>query len=347
MPKHIVRLLLLIGAVAVVGIGVRSHFIDKSFGVYGHYRADAVPEIAADTPIYKGAAYCQKCHGERYAQWKAGIHNVVNCETCHGAAAKHPGIKPPPVASDARTQTLIAAARFEHVRLSIPSDTVKLCTLCHEKMAGRPAAQPQIDVKSHAGGQACIVCHDPHSPKIVASAAPQAVSAGDLAAAKEKAAACAACHGEHGMSGNPEWPNLAGQQSGYLAGALQAYKSGARRDAMMTDMAKDLSEPEINALAAYYASLSCESAPTKPAAAAASAGAEKAARCATCHGAQGVSASPAWPSLAGQQKDYLVNALKAYQTGARQNPMMAGMVKGTSEAEIGQLAAYFAGLKCK
>ena len=346
MPKHIVRLLLLMAAVAVVAIGVRSHFIDKSFGVYGHYRADAVPEIAADTPIYRGAAYCQSCHRERYAQWKAGIHKVVNCETCHGPAAKHPDIKPP-VASDSRTQIRIAAERFEHVRLSIPSDSVKLCTLCHEKITGRPAAQPQIDVKAHAGGQACIVCHNPHSPKIVAAAIPQTVSAGDLAAGKEKAAACAACHGELGMSDNPEWPNLAGQQRGYLIGALQAYKSGARRGAMMTDVAKDLSEPEINTLAAYYASLGCKSAPTNAAAPAASAGRERAARCATCHGAEGVSANPAWPSLAGQHKDYLVNALKAYQTGARQNSMMAGILKGAGEAEIAQLATFYAGLTCK
>jgi len=346
MPKHIVRLLLLMAAVAVVAIGVRSFFIDKSFGIYGHYRADAVPEIAADTPIYKGAAYCQSCHRERYAQWKAGIHKVVNCETCHGPAAKHPDIKPP-VASDSRTQIRIAAERFEHVRLSIPSDSVKLCTLCHEKITGRPAAQPQIDVKAHAGGQACIVCHNPHSPKIVAAAIPQTVSAGDLAAGKEKAAACAACHGELGMSDNPEWPNLAGQQRGYLIGALQAYKSGARRGAMMTDVAKDLSEPEINTLAAYYASLGCKSAPTNAAAPAASAGRERAARCATCHGAEGVSANPAWPSLAGQHKDYLVNALKAYQTGARQNSMMAGILKGAGEAEIAQLATFYAGLTCK
>lgn len=346
MPKHIVRLLLLMAAVAVVAIAVRSYFVDKSFGVYGHYRADAVPEIAADTPIYRGAAYCQKCHRERYAEWKAGIHKVVNCETCHGAAAKHPGIKPP-AASDTRTQILIAAERFEHVRLSIPSDSVKLCTLCHEKITGRPAAQPQIDVKAHAGGQACIVCHNPHSPRIVAAAAPHPVSASDLALGKEEAAACAACHGEQGMSGNPEWPNLAGQRRGYLVGALQAYKSGARRDAMMTDIAKDLSETEINALAAYYASLSCASAAANAAAPVAPAGKERAARCAACHGAEGVSASPAWPSLAGQHEAYLVNALKAYQTGARQNSMMAGILKGADEAEIGQLATFYAGLKCK
>lgn len=257
MPKHVVRLLLLIATFAVVAIGARFYFVDKSFGVYGHYRADAVAEIAADTPIYQGAAYCQKCHSELFAQWSTGIHKVVNCETCHGAAGKHPNIKPP-VASSSRTQYLIAAARYDQFALSVPSDTVKLCTLCHEKMPGRPAAQPQIDVDSHAGGQACIVCHNPHSPKIVVAATLKPVKAGDLVAGKEKAARCAACHGADGVSANPAWPNLAGQHGDYLANALKAYQTGARQNPMMAGMVKELNEAEIGQLAAYYAGSKCK-----------------------------------------------------------------------------------------
>ena len=100
-------------------------------------------------------------------------------------------------------------------------------------------------------------------------------------------------------------------------------------------------------LAAFYASLSCQSAGSSAAAPVVSAGKAKVATCAACHGAEGASGNPVWPSLAGLQEAYLVNALKTYQTGARQNPMMAGLVKGLSDADIGQLAAYYAGLKCK
>jgi cytochrome c553 len=346
MPKHIVRLLLLFLTLGVLGLAARAYFTDKSFGVYGEYRADAVAEIAADNPIYQGAAYCQSCHRERFAQWSAGMHKVVNCETCHGAAAKHPNLKPPP-ASGSRMQYLIASARYEHVTLSVPADSVKLCSLCHEKMPGRPAAQPQIDVDAHAGGKACTVCHNPHSPKITVAAVSKTVEPGAVAAGKEKAAPCAACHGADGMSGNPEWPNLAGQQRGYLIGALQGYKAGARGESVMTDLAKDLAETDTNALAAYYASLSCKSPGTSSAGTVVSAGKEKAAPCAACHGAEGMSGNPEWPSLAGQQQAYLVTALKAYQTGARQNSMMAGLAKSLSNTDIGQLAAYYAGLKCK
>jgi cytochrome c553 len=48
-----------------------------------------------------------------------------------------------------------------------------------------------------------------------------------------------------------------------------------------------------------------------------------------------------WPSLAGQQKDYIVAALKAYKEGARKNEMMSGIAKGLSDADMEALAAYY------
>lgn len=333
----------------MVAIGAKIFFTDKSFGIYGHYRADAVAEVAADAPMYQGAAYCQSCHGERYAMWFKGVHKAVTCETCHGAAAKHPSAKPaaPPAPADTHLHSVIAAGRQEQVKLAIPANSVKLCTLCHEKMPGRPAAQRQIEVSRHAGAQQCIVCHNPHSPKLAAAGAPKAAKPGDAAAGRKKAAACASCHGAEGISANPAWPSLAGQQRGYLVSALQAYKAGTRRDPLMAAAAKGLSEADVSELAAFYASLSCKSAGSSAVAPVASAGKAKAAACAACHGAEGASGNPAWPSLAGLQEAYLVSALKAYRTGARQDPMMAGLVKGLSDADIGQLAAYYAGLKCK
>jgi cytochrome c553 len=346
MPKHIVRLLLLIGILGMVAIGAKFYFTDKSFGRYGYYRADAVAEIAAETPIYQGAAYCQACHRERFAQWSAGVHKVVTCETCHGAAGKHPAGKPAVVA-DARTHNLIANARYDQFELSVPADTVKLCTLCHEKMPGRPATQRQIDPGQHAGTQACAACHNPHSPKMTVAAVPKTAATGDVAAGGEKAARCAACHGAEGVSGNPAWPSLAGQQPVYLANALKAYRTGAWRDAVMTERAKGLSEADANEFAAYYARLSCRTAGSTRPAPEVAAGKEKASVCASCHGAGGISRNPAWPHLAGQQEDYLVSALKAYQAGTRKGAMMAGLVKDLSDTDIRQLAAYYASASCK
>jgi cytochrome c553 len=79
--------------------------------------------------------------------------------------------------------------------------------------------------------------------------------AGDAVAGKSKAASCAGCHGATGVSNNPMWPNLAGQQAGYLAKQLRAFRDGSRSDPMMGPMAKPLSDADIDNLAAYYSSL--------------------------------------------------------------------------------------------
>jgi cytochrome c553 len=79
--------------------------------------------------------------------------------------------------------------------------------------------------------------------------------AADIAAGKQKAANCAGCHGAAGISNNPAWPNLAGQQKNYLEKQLRDFRSGKRQDALMTPMAKPLSDNDIKNLAAYYNSL--------------------------------------------------------------------------------------------
>ena len=349
MPKHIVRLIILIGVFGVVFIGAKAYFTAESFGMYGHYRADSVAEIAAATPIYQGSKYCKSCHSKRHAEWSTNIHKAVTCEACHGAAGKHPATGKPSIPTDKRTHSLIASKRYSEPtdKLSVPADTVKLCTLCHEKMPARPATQPQIDVSKHAGTQQCVVCHNPHSPKLAQVGIPKAALAGSATAGKAKASSCAGCHGTDGVSSNPAWPNLAGQQQAYLVNALKAYKAGTRKDGMMTGLMKNLNDKDIRNLAAYYASLSCRTAGSGTPKADATAGKAKASSCAGCHGAKGVSSNPAWPSLAGQQQAYLVNALKAYKAGTRKDAMMARLVKDLNDTDIKNLAAYYASSSCK
>ena len=86
-------------------------------------------------------------------------------------------------------------------------------------------------------------------------AASGSVLAGDAAAGKAKAASCAGCHGANGISSNPLWPNLAGQQSGYLVKQMKAFRDGTRSDPMMSPMAKPLSDADIENIAAYFSSL--------------------------------------------------------------------------------------------
>ena len=75
------------------------------------------------------------------------------------------------------------------------------------------------------------------------------------------------------------------------------------------------------------------------------AGKAKSVMCAACHGPAGISISPIWPNLAGQKEAYLVKQIKAFKSGERKDPSMAPMVAGLTDADIDNLAAYYASLK--
>ncbi|PCI09078.1 MAG: cytochrome C [Gammaproteobacteria bacterium] len=77
----------------------------------------------------------------------------------------------------------------------------------------------------------------------------------------------------------------------------------------------------------------------------AAAGKAKAITCVGCHGAAGVSAIPTFPNLAGQKEAYLAKQLKDFKSGSRKDPTMNSMSAPLSDADIANLAAYYAGLK--
>jgi cytochrome c553 len=65
--------------------------------------------------------------------------------------------------------------------------------------------------------------------------------------------------------------------------------------------------------------------------------------CAACHGIDGATpTTPDYPKLAGQYPDYLAKTLRDYKSGARKNPIMAGMAQGLTDKDIENISAYFA-----
>ena len=82
-----------------------------------------------------------------------------------------------------------------------------------------------------------------------------AVAVGDAEAGAAKAALCAACHGQNGISGNPLWPSLAGQQEAYLAKQIKAFRDGERVDVSMQPFVANLTDQDVEDLAAHYAGL--------------------------------------------------------------------------------------------
>jgi cytochrome c553 len=179
------------------------------------------------------------------------------------------------------------------------------------------------------------------APAKAAAGKPNAVSAG-----KAAAVACGGCHGEAGVSKMAGTPSLIGMDPKYFVAALGAYKGGQRKHDMMKALVSDLAEAEVNNIALYYALQTPGKAKT-PAAGNVAAGKTAAASCSGCHGDGGVSGNPTTPSLAGQEAQYFVTAMRAYKDGSRNNATMKGPATAVDEAAAKNLAAYYTSLTPK
>lgn len=156
---------------------------------------------------------------------------------------------------------------------------------------------------------------------------------------KALAGACAKCHGEDGNSTTPGIPSLAGQQPHYLVTAIQEYLARERKAAPMHALLPGLSKLDKESLALYFASQTPRTR-AAPSSGDPAAGEPLSAVCGGCHGSQGVSIDTATPILAGQDAQYLVQAIKAYRT-TRQRETMRAYVRGLSESDIANIAAFY------
>lgn len=80
-----------------------------------------------------------------------------------------------------------------------------------------------------------------------------AIKKGDAARGAERSQTCVACHGPTGDSPTPAFPRIAGQHADYMVKVLKDYKSGARQNAIMAGIVADLSERDMQDLAAFFA----------------------------------------------------------------------------------------------
>jgi hypothetical protein len=148
--EHLFRLLSVFVVGLIVFVLLRGSLVPRSFGQYGHYRGDAIAEIAASQLSFAGQQTCETCHIDIMEQKIKGKHARVNCEACHGALFNHahdPGsVKP------------------------VKLDPAKLCVGCHEANPAKPKTFPQIVSTDHSSGASCELCHQPHSPAITSKA---------------------------------------------------------------------------------------------------------------------------------------------------------------------------------
>lgn len=182
-----------------------------------------------------------------------------------------------------------------------------------------------------------------------------------------KAKVCFQCHGEGGVSELPTVPNLAGQNELYLVKQLKEFqavppssssRNGAswRSSRFMKSHANRLNNEEIWRLSAYFAAQpSCSHnrqaafTPKRP---------KVAEKCVECHAADGKGAFLEAPILRGQNRDYLVSQLKAFQASSekssdasnsegRYHYYMSMILKSLNKEDLEELASYFSGFQCR
>jgi cytochrome c553 len=166
---------------------------------------------------------------------------------------------------------------------------------------------------------------------------------------EDKAKICAACHGENGVpvQQSSPVPVIWGQQAGYLFIELRDFKSGARKDDLMSPIAQGLNQADLLPLAEYLAQKTWPNLQQPPAAGDVAAEAERANAsvvCTSCHQV-GFKGDSTQPRLEGQVRAYLEKTMRDFRTGARgNNPGMSDLMKAISEQDIAALATYLAGL---
>jgi cytochrome c553 len=133
-------------------------------------------------------------------------------------------------------------------------------------------------------------------------------------------------------------PSLAGQDARYFVKAMKAYKDGKRQHQQMFDAVNELSEADVDNLAAFYASQE----PLRRDVRTPLTTNEWVDRCERCHGIDGNSTDPRFPMLAGQDPTYLAKTLESYIGATRSNTTMHAMSDPLSAADVERIVKHYA-----
>lgn len=177
-----------------------------------------------------------------------------------------------------------------------------------------------------------------------------------LLCAAEKSALCSACHGDKGVSSNPAWPNLAGQNTTYFIKQLKDMQTGTQRQAgVMAAVIATLSQQDIDDLASYYAKMPAARSTTPQAFVQRGQQlyrggdiSKHITACIACHGPKGTgNAQAGFPLIAGQHAQYTMLQLKAFSSGSRTNDLnhiMQDISSKMNDDDMAAVAHYIEGL---
>jgi cytochrome c553 len=165
---------------------------------------------------------------------------------------------------------------------------------------------------------------------------------------EEKAQVCGACHGQNGVPQQKTMPVIWGQYQGYLYLQLRDYKSGARKNDIMSPLAQTMERDEMMALALYFSQKAwpdLQQQPAPPDVAKRAVAANVSIGCTGCHLGEYQGAGTQ-PRLAGQTREYLQQSMIDFRTRTRgNNPGMTDLMLAASVEDLDALAQYMAGLQ--
>lgn len=164
---------------------------------------------------------------------------------------------------------------------------------------------------------------------------------GDPAAGEPLTAVCGGCHGSHGVSTDTATPNLASQDARYLVNAIKAYRKTRRHESMQSYVG-DLGDRDIENIAAFYTvqkSKAAEKGQTFVQ--------DLTEKCNRCHSPEMDNPAMAVPKIGGQDKDYLIMALRAYRDDRRESSMMHNMSLPYSDSIIESVSSLYASQPAK
>ena len=164
---------------------------------------------------------------------------------------------------------------------------------------------------------------------------------GDPKQGEPLSAVCGGCHGPSGVSVDTATPRLAAQDPRYLVDAIKAYRTTRKRDQMRIYVS-GLSEKQIEDIAAFYSIQK-----SKPVENGESLVQDLTDKCNRCHGPEVDNPNVAFPKINGQDRDYLIMALRAYRDDRRKSSMMHTMSMPYGDAIIESLADYYSGQPVK
>lgn len=323
-------------------------------GLDGKSIAPAIPHLAAQREAYIISALQAYKEGKRTHAALKDMVQHMNDADLHNVAAYYARLAP--VASAASKDVQPAVSPYERGKaLAAP------CAKCHSedgnsKISGTPSLagqQPRYFVVAiqeylHKDRQKApmhemlpgLSKQDMESLALYfASQTPAqraAPSVGNPSAGEPLTAVCGGCHGSHGVSTDSSTPSLAGQDAHYLVDAIKAYRTTRKRESMRLYVT-GLSDKDIDNIAAFYSAQ-----PSKPAENGQTIVQDLTEKCNRCHTTDSDNPAIVIPKIRGQDRDYLIMALRAYRDDKRESSTMHKMSLPYSDSVIESVASFYA-----